>query len=69
MRNAWTRIRAGIVLCALLGWVTTAVAQEEVAPGLKVGDTLDQSNWQGAKDLLPAEILKHYETGEYKIPS
>jgi hypothetical protein len=39
---------------------------EEVAPGLKVGDVLDQSNWQLAKDLLPPEILKHYETGRYR---
>ena len=39
---------------------------EEVAPGLHVGDMLDQSNWQLAKDLLPSEILRHYKDGEYK---
>ena len=38
----------------------------EVAPGLKVGDTLDQSNADKAKDLLPPEILKHYQSGGYK---
>ncbi|HEV7735250.1 MAG TPA: DUF1329 domain-containing protein [Candidatus Binatia bacterium] len=38
----------------------------EVAPGLKVGDTLDQSNADKAKDLLPPEILKHYQDGGYK---
>jgi len=43
-----------------------AAAAEEVAPGLKVGDMLDQSNAQLAKDLLPPEILKHYEKGEYR---
>lgn len=43
-----------------------AADEEEVAPGLNVGDVLDQSNWQLAKDLLPAEILKHYERGEYR---
>ena len=32
-------------------------AGEEVAPGLHVGDVLDQSNAAKAKDLLPAEIL------------
>ena len=41
-------------------------APEEVAPGLKVGDMLDQSNAQLAKDLLPPEILKHYENGDYR---
>src|SRR5262245_64265947 len=38
----------------------------EVAPGLKVGDTLDQSNADRAKDLLPPEILKHYKDGGYR---
>jgi hypothetical protein len=39
------------------------------APGeLKPGDVLDQSNWQLAKDLLPPEILKHYQNGEYRNP-
>lgn len=41
-------------------------AEEEVAPGLAVGAYLDQSNWQLAKDLLPPEILRHYERGEYR---
>jgi hypothetical protein len=36
------------------------------AGGLSVGDTLDQSNWQKAEGLLPPEILKHYEKGEYR---
>lgn len=43
-----------------------AGSTEEVAPGLKAGDVLDQSNWQLAKDLLPPEILRHYERGEYR---
>jgi hypothetical protein len=67
MRNAWTRALAASVTLWLLQGGARAVAQE-VAPGLKVGDTLDQSNWQGAKDLMPAEVLKHYEKGEYKNP-
>jgi Protein of unknown function (DUF1329) len=37
-----------------------------VAPGLKIGDTLDQSNADKAKDLLPPEILKHYQDGGYR---
>jgi hypothetical protein len=40
----------------------------EVAPGLKVGDTLDSTNAQTAKDLLPPEVLKHFETNEYVNP-
>lgn len=43
-------------------------AGTEVAPGLKVGDTLDSSNAAAAKDLLPPEILKHYEHNEYVNP-
>lgn len=43
-----------------------AGARKEVAPGLYVGDVLDEKNWQLAKDLLPPEILKHYEKGEYR---
>jgi Protein of unknown function (DUF1329) len=38
----------------------------EVAPGLKVGDTLEQANADKAKDLLPPEILKHYRDGGYR---
>jgi hypothetical protein len=40
--------------------------REEVAPGLHVGDVLGPSNYQLAKDLLPPEILEHYEKGEYR---
>jgi len=63
-------IAAGAV-CALLCAASTANvvhadAPQDVAPGLKVGDVLDQHNWQSAKDLLPPEILRHYEKGEYK---
>lgn len=51
-------------ICLGTAAVGSAGAGEDVAPGLRVGDVLDQSNWQLAKDLLPAEILRHYETGE-----
>lgn len=40
-------------------------AGTEVAPGLKIGDTLDQSNADKAAGLLPPEILKHYKDGGY----
>jgi hypothetical protein len=40
----------------------------EVAPGLRVGDILDEGNADRAKQLLPPEILKHYRTGGYRNP-
>lgn len=43
-----------------------AGAQNGAAGALQVGDVLDQSNWQKAKDLLPPEILRHFERGEYR---
>ncbi|TMB13528.1 MAG: DUF1329 domain-containing protein [Deltaproteobacteria bacterium] len=36
--------------------------------GLKPGDTLDQSSADRAKDLLPREILSHYQKNEYVNP-
>jgi len=53
------------LVAALAVQAVAADANEEVAPGLKAGDMLDQSTWQRAKDLLPPEVLKHYERGEY----
>jgi hypothetical protein len=40
----------------------------QVAPSLKIGDTLGQDNAEAAKDLLPAEILRHYKEGQYRNP-
>jgi hypothetical protein len=58
--------RGGLVFAALLLCIAPARAADEVAPGLRVGDVLGQDNAAKAKDLLPPEILKHYETGEYR---
>jgi hypothetical protein len=55
-----------MLVAAVLLLLGTVARAEEVAPGLKVGDVLDQHNAQLAKDLLPPEILKHYETGDYR---
>ena len=41
-------------------------SREEVAPGLYVGDVLDQQTAHLATDLLPPEILRHYAQGEYR---
>ena len=35
------------------------------AQELRAGDVLSDKNWQLAKDLMPPEILRHYERGEY----
>jgi len=67
-------IRAAVVLGALLASITVVIAEDseaerkEVAPGLYVGDMLDEKNWELAKDLLPPEILRHYEKGNYRNP-
>lgn len=63
-------IVSGFVLLVLHGWTATGPAAErvEVAPGLAVGDVLDETNWQLASDLLPPEILRHYQSGNYRNP-
>ena len=38
----------------------------EVAPGLAVGDVLERSNAKRAAGLLPPEVLRHYENGDYR---
>lgn len=63
--GAMKNVLLAVALLAALVSLRTPTAAQEVAPGLKVGDVLDQSNWQTAKDLLPPDILRHYEKGEY----
>src|SRR4029077_5175533 len=40
----------------------------QVAPGLAIGDTLSSANAAKAKDLLPPEVLSHFEKDEYQNP-
>src|SRR5215470_15618098 len=57
-----------IVLVLVVGAPPSVRAEStdgDVAPGLRVGDVLDQSNADRAADLLPPEIIKHYKTGGY----
>jgi Protein of unknown function (DUF1329) len=64
-RHTWPGALALLVCLAPLPGRADPPA-DEVTAGLKVGDMLDQTNWERAKDLLPPEILKHYQTGEYR---
>jgi hypothetical protein len=69
MRSRSLRVTGVVALAVALQLLAVhsrrcAVA-EEVAPGLNVGDTLDQRNADLAKDLLPPEIFKHYKNGDY----
>ena len=41
------------------------LAKRAAESGLKPGDVLGKDNWKLADGLLPPEILKHYEKGEY----
>ena len=54
-----------IVGALLIGFAAPALRADE-GTGLKAGDTLGSDNWQLARELLPPEILKHYETGHYR---
>jgi hypothetical protein len=56
------------MLWIALGAAGVARGADEASGELKPGMTLDQSNWQLAKDLLPEEILEHYKTGGYSNP-
>ncbi len=71
MRNVYTTAVAATLLAMLMHGTPARAgsaegAREEVAPGLYVGDILDQSNAHLAKDLLPPEIVRHYENGDYR---
>ncbi len=62
-----SRLRVAVIVASALQFaVQSGSAQEEVAPGLKVGEVLEQSNAAKAKDLLPPEILAHFEKGDYR---
>lgn len=60
-------VRVTVILGTLLiGFGPLTVRADDGGGGLKAGDTLGSDNWQLARDLLPPEILKHYETGRYR---
>src|SRR5512139_1735138 len=62
-----------LAVCIALLWSGGRTYADDQAPAtgraeLHAGTVLDQSNWELAKDLLPPEILKHYQNGDYKNP-
>ena len=60
MGQTW--LRAAALLCALGCGSAQAADTAALAPGTVLGP----DNWQAAQDLLPPEILKHYEKGDYR---
>jgi hypothetical protein len=76
--NEVARMKKGVVSAAAAVVAALALAlcaaragyadqtNDEVAPGLKIGDVLDEHNADLAKDLLPPEILRHYKNGGYR---
>ena len=62
-------LRAILVAALAVIIAPSAWAQPQAATdGLKPGDVLGTTNWQKAEGLLPPEILKHYQNGEYVNP-
>ena len=57
-------VNAGIVMWLMATCVRGATAADDLKPG----DVLDATNWQKAEGLLPPEILKHYQNGDYANP-
>ncbi len=53
-----------LALALLAFAVATAVGSSRAAD-FKTGDMVDKETWQKATGLLPPEVLKHYEKGEY----
>ncbi|MFI5397938.1 MAG: DUF1329 domain-containing protein [Candidatus Binatia bacterium] len=56
----------GVLIHLCAAPVAHSQARQDNTAELKPGVVLDQSNSQLAKDLLPPEILKHYQNGDYK---
>jgi hypothetical protein len=49
----------------VLAFVVATTVTSSRAADFKTGDMIDEQTWQKATGLLPPEILKHYENGEY----
>jgi len=65
MRNAVrVRLSAALAACFIAAWAGASAAADDLKPG----EILDATNWQKAEGLLPPEILKHYQNGDYANP-
>ncbi len=64
--TALAAVVASALLAGALHAADTPAAAAPAAGELQVGEVLDQRNWQKAKGLMPDEILRHYEKGEYR---
>src|SRR5262245_26572684 len=54
---------ATITACGIVGTIFLGSgAQAELKPG----DTLDQTSWQQAKELMPEAILRRFENGQHR---
>src|SRR2546429_7278265 len=61
MRSALTRLALGAFVGLAVG-----LAAVHVGATLAPGTTLDRTTAEEAKDLLPPEILRHYQNGDYR---
>lgn len=61
-------LRRSVVAAALLVAASAPLASRVRADDLKPGTVLDSSTAAAAKDLLPPEILAHYEKNDYVNP-
>jgi len=58
-----------LIMIVTLVVIRPAFADDHAAAGgPQPGDVLNQTNWQKAEGLLPPEILKHYQSGDYVNP-
>jgi len=57
-----------VLLSVMTMGAALAALECAAAEGLKAGDVLNATTWQQAEGLLPPEILKHYQSGEYVNP-
>jgi hypothetical protein len=65
--RATTRVLVNAALALLLArvvWAQAAGSTGELEPG----EVLNQATWKKAEGLLPPEILKHYQNGDYVNP-
>ena len=61
-------VRTAVNAALVVWFMAVGVRGAAAADDLKPGDVLNATNWQKAEGLLPPEILKHYQNGDYANP-